>query len=107
MPFKIIPKVLSIRILYDVANVVTAARIRDALGKLTNNNREVLVIQMGPRTQNCSDLDLHIFESKTEIRIEDLQGRPKHAKLFSPEKIDREVSLIIAKYILGSYGLSL
>lgn len=102
---KIIPKVPGVRIIYDVPVLRAAAELRKALGKLTDNDRERLIIQMGPKTYNCSDVTIHIFETISQVRIEDLSTRPRHAKLFCPEKLSSDKAMEIAMYILDSYSV--
>lgn len=105
--FKIIPKVFSIRIRYKTETVVTAARIRMALGFLTRNDREKLLLEFGTSSVDCFDLDLIIIATESEVRVEDATDTPKQLKIFAPEKIDKDVAIIVAKYILASYGVSI
>lgn len=105
MRFTVIPKVLGVRIVYSVDVIKAASRLKMALRKLTDNDRNLLLIQMGDAGVDCSDVTIYLIEATKDVRIEDLRDKPNKVKLFVADSTDQETLTDIGKYILASYGI--
>lgn len=100
MSFTIIPAVSCIKLIYSVSNIKAASRLREALCRATQNDREKLLVLMGQESHNCADLTVYIFDAREDVRIESLIDKPKTVKLFTPDKLPPNTATELAEYIL-------
>ena len=101
MSVVIIPTVPCIRLAYTISTIKAASRLREAFCKLTNNDRETLLVLMGSDFQDCADLTVFLIESTGNVRVELVDSRSTKVKLFTPDKLDPKNAQAVAQFILA------
>lgn len=105
MSFTISSKVPAIKLVYSVATIKAASRLREALCKLAEQDRQRLLVLMGKDAPDCADLTMYLFETNGDVRLESLVDKPTSAKLFCPDKLPIETAADLARYVLESYNV--
>lgn len=106
MSFTIIDSVPCFKLIYTVATIKAASRLRESLCKLVKQDRQRLLVLMGGELQNCADLTIYLFETDGDVRIERLDTSVKTVKVFCPDKLPTQTALELAGYLLQQRGIA-
>jgi len=98
-----------LNLVYDKTLVPAAAAILSAIRRLTNNNRELVILYKSSTPLIGATLNLQLFESAGEIRYthHDLIKTPTFGAIFTPEQIDNKDAEDLALAFLLMLGVSI